>query len=327
MRYWWVNQNQTYRQETEGGYLWAPKRRRDGARNPFYDFMREVAPGDIVFSFADTWIRKIGIAEDYCRECPKPAEFGAAGRAWDDIGWRVRVRFFELDQPIRPRDWMPQLRPHLTERHSPLRADGGGNQIYLAAIPDALALALGGIIGRQFEQLSATARTFSQGANTGIYAQDEDVRSWESHEEAQVEQAAELPETEREALIQARVGQGLFRENVFRIENRCRVTGVTDPAHLRASHTKPWRSSSHDERLNGENGLLLTPSIDHLFDRGFISFEDQGTLLVSPIANHDALERMGVPCTRTIRVGQFSTGQAHFLEYHRNNIFLSRRTG
>lgn len=55
MRYWWVNQNQTYRQEVRGGYLWSPKRKANGSRNPFYDFMREVAPRDVVFSFADTW--------------------------------------------------------------------------------------------------------------------------------------------------------------------------------------------------------------------------------------------------------------------------------
>jgi putative restriction endonuclease len=52
MRYWWVNQNQTYRHEVEGGYLWSPKRSASGARNPFYEAMREVAPGDLIFSFA-----------------------------------------------------------------------------------------------------------------------------------------------------------------------------------------------------------------------------------------------------------------------------------
>ena len=48
MRYWWVNQNQTFRQEIAGGYLWSPKRNANGARNPFYESMREVSPGDLV---------------------------------------------------------------------------------------------------------------------------------------------------------------------------------------------------------------------------------------------------------------------------------------
>jgi len=54
MRHWWVNQNQTYRQEIDGGYMWSPKVNRNGNLNPFYEFMREVAPGDLIFSFADT---------------------------------------------------------------------------------------------------------------------------------------------------------------------------------------------------------------------------------------------------------------------------------
>jgi hypothetical protein len=79
VRYWWVNQNQTYRQEIGGGYLWSPKRKTNDQRNPFYESMREVAPGDIIFSFVDTRITALGIARSYCYESPKPTEFGSAG--------------------------------------------------------------------------------------------------------------------------------------------------------------------------------------------------------------------------------------------------------
>ena len=79
MRYWWVNQNQTYRHEVQGGYLWSPKRNANGARNPFYESMREVAPGDLIFSFMDTRILAIGVAQSFSWECPKPQEFGNAG--------------------------------------------------------------------------------------------------------------------------------------------------------------------------------------------------------------------------------------------------------
>lgn len=50
MRYWWVNQNQTYRTEVRGNFMWSPKTNADGARNPFYDTMRQVSVGDVVFS-------------------------------------------------------------------------------------------------------------------------------------------------------------------------------------------------------------------------------------------------------------------------------------
>lgn len=79
MRYWWVNQNQTFRHEVDGGYLWSPKRRKDGARHYFYETMREVAPGDLVFSFADTLVPAIGIVQSFVYESQKPSEFGNVG--------------------------------------------------------------------------------------------------------------------------------------------------------------------------------------------------------------------------------------------------------
>src|SRR5580704_5699953 len=100
MRYWWVNQNQTYRHEVFGGYLWSPKRNVNGVRNPFYESMREVAPGDLIFSFIDTRILAVGIAQSYCWESPKPLEFGTAGQNWETIGWKVKVNFTELANKI-----------------------------------------------------------------------------------------------------------------------------------------------------------------------------------------------------------------------------------
>ena len=95
--------------------------------------------------------------------------------------------------------------------------------------------------------------------------------------------------------------------------------------HLRASHCKPWRDSSNEERINGENGLLLTPTIDHLFDRGFISFEDSGLLIVSPLAHPPSLNLMGVAPDHTINVGAFTHGQKPFLDYHRESVLLQAR--
>jgi hypothetical protein len=83
--------------------------------------------------------------------------------------------------------------------------------------------------------------------------------------------------------------------------------------------------STHAERLDGENGLLLTPSIDHLFDRGFISFEGNGRLLVSPVAHGASLERMGAPLGERVNVGAFSAGQRQNLEFHRARVFLEAR--
>ena len=88
------------------------------------------------------------------------------------------------------------------------------------------------------------------------------------------------------------------------------------------SHCKPWRDSANEERLNGENGLLLTPTMDHLFDRGFISFEDSGILIVSPVADVPSLNRMGITTADVVNVGVFTEGQKRFLDYHRDAVLL-----
>jgi len=289
--------------------------------------MRELSPGDIVFSFADTWIRKVGIVQGYCHQCPRPPEFGSAGRAWNEIGWSARVRYFAVSSPVQPREHMHLLRPELPEKHSPLKADGGGNQMYLAAISDKMAHVLGTLIGSEYTSLVAGASEIAIGAGSQVSIDEQDSEEWEQHLVDVLNKSSVLPSTQREAVIQARIGQGQFRKNVSGIETHCRITKVNEPAHLRASHTKPWHSSTNDERLNGENGLLLTPTIDHLFDRGFISFEDNGDLLISPVARPRSLQSMGISFEPRTNVGGFSSGQKGFLAYHRESVFLARRGG
>ena len=127
---------------------------------------------------------------------------------------------------------------------------------------------------------------------------------------------------------QGRREQGQFRASVLAIETRCRVTRVDRPEHLVASHCKPWRECDNSaERLDGENGLMLTPTIDHLFDRGFISFESNGNLLISPVADTRSMEKMGIDVSGRLNVGAFSVGQQDYLDFHRDAVFLCSQTG
>ena len=319
MRYWWVNQNQTFKQERSGGYLWSPKRKSDGNRNPFYEFMRELAPGDIVFSFEGTYIRAISMVNSYCYECPKPIEFGGAGPNWDDIGWKVDVHYIDLINQIRPAEHMEIINPALPAKYSPLLSDGHGQRgVYLTVVSESLMQILINLIGREAREIVNMAFI-----NDDIGQYGESLIQWEDHLQKVIEDDGDLNSTQKEQIILARKGQGQFRKNVQILERCCRITKVDRPEHLRASHCKPWRDcKSADERLNGENGLLLTPSIDHLFDRGFISFEDNGFLLISPVAHEQSLQRMGVPIDEKLNVGKFSEAQKRFLDYHRDYVFL-----
>lgn len=323
MKFWWVNQNQTFEQEVRGGYLWSPKRKSDGSINPFYESMREVAPGDLIFSFEDTLIKALGLATSYARETPKPPEFRNAGPTWNKIGWRVDADFRILLNQIRPMAHIERLRPYLPERYSPLQTSGRGNQgVYLTWVDPPFAqelLTLIGFEGRQFWE-----RTKQPDAQV-MQRNPDDVQNWEEHLRIEIESDKQIPETEKSALILARRGQGVFKQHVALIEHACRVTKVDRSEHLIASHCKPWRDSSNEERLDGENGLLLTPSIDHLFDRGFISFDSDGTLLLSPVAHKPSLQKMGVPTEKLTKVGQFTSGQQKYLDFHRDSVFLQSK--
>lgn len=323
MRFWWVNQNQTFRHEVPGGYLWSPKRNRNGRTNPFYEFMKEVSPGDIIFSFADTRIPALGVALSYAYEAPKPLEFGQVGAYWETIGWRVDVQFTTLLNPVRPVDHIARLRPYLPSKYSPLQVNGDGLQsVYLTFVPELLAGQLVDLIGSEARAFLQTWSVADAQAPIALVGQAE----WEEHQVEVLKGASDISDTTKSAVVLARRGQGLFRARVASIEKRCRVTGVTNLEYLRASHTKPWRDATNEERLDGENGLLLSPDVDHLFDRGLISFEASGAILLSPVADVEAIHKLGI--TRDLlkqKSGAFSEGQRKYLDFHRENIFLEAK--
>jgi hypothetical protein len=108
--------------------------------------------------------------------------------------------------------------------------------------------------------------------------------------------------TEREALSQARIGQGAFRMALMKYWGSCAVTGVSEPTVLRASHIKPWRTSSNHERLDPFNGLLLAAHIDALFDVGLITFEMEGQIRLSPLLAEADLQQLGIVPTMRLRL-------------------------
>lgn len=128
-----------------------------------------------------------------------------------------------------------------------------------------------------------------------------------------------LKRTTRDALIEARLGQGVFRDDVLsRWGRACALTGCAFEPLLRASHIKPWGLATNKERLDPSNGLPLAAHVDALFDRGFISFSDAGELLASPHLPADALALLGG--ARALRRAPNAREQA-FLAYHRAELF------
>ncbi|WP_347261969.1 HNH endonuclease signature motif containing protein [Rudaea sp.] len=307
MAYWWVNHKQTRDHEIRGQYLWSPKCNANGARNQSYDNMTRVQPGDVVFSYANGYLGAIGRATSQAYASPKPAEFGSVGDYWSNEGWLVDIHFVGVTKPIRPREHLVQIGPLLPIRHSPIQPNGNGNQgIYLAAISDVLGLLLIGLLGAHvIRELDEAAEYVAERfPNAEVLA---DIHGIESD--------TSLLETQRVQLAKARIGQGLFRKRVVLLDGECRVTGVTDQRVLIASHIKPWRTSTNAERLNGHNGILLSPHVDALFDEHLITFENDGQMHVHSSLPRDVLNRWSINPEK--RVGKFRKEQHEFLANHR----------
>lgn len=271
MAFWWVNHKQTRDHEVRGGYLWSPFRNANGARNQTYDNMALATPGDIVFSYANGQVGAVGRVVHAASASPKPIEFGNVGNYWSNEGWLVDVVFEDVPKPLRPRDHIAAIGPLLPQRYSPIQPNGHGNQgVYLAGVSDALGLLLLALLRVEIRD--------GDGRADYLVERAPDPELLDDLHDIEVDEV--VPETQRVQLAKARVGQGLFRKRVILLDGACRVTGVTDQRLLIASHIKPWRAASNAERLNGHNGILLSPHIDALFDEHLLTFENDGRMHV-----------------------------------------------
>lgn len=135
--------------------------------------------------------------------------------------------------------------------------------------------------------------------------------------EAAKEELKDLPKTQRQAIIEARIGQGLFRTRLLRAyDKKCAVTGVDVQTLLRASHIKPWRNSNNEERLSADNGLLLIANLDAAFDAQLISFTDAGRMLFHESLGPNPQLTLGIKENSEL-LKQPSYRQREFLAFHR----------
>ena len=298
MAYFWVNQNKTYRHERDGQFLWAPKLDEGGNSQHHWTTMTKVQPGDVIFSYVNKTIKAVSTAKTSAFDAQQPASF--AGKMWEDDGWQIDVQFEELSQPLVLSELIEELRPALPSKYSPLNRNDEGNQGYLFPLPPAAGRILLSILDRQA------------------------LKTDEPDAEADLSSAIrklDLPATQRLALVNSRIGQGPFRDNLLTYwSSKCAVTGLSEPKLLTASHIKPWRDSNNEERLDLHNGLLLSPSYDALFDKGFISFNDDGNVVLSSAINEKEFEKTGI--SRLAKLRQLDTKHRIYLRYHREQILL-----
>jgi hypothetical protein len=128
--------------------------------------------------------------------------------------------------------------------------------------------------------------------------------------------------TEREQLVKQRIGQDVYRDALFKYwKGCCSITSLDIPGILRASHIKPWADCDNDgERLNVYNGFLLSANFDALFDKGLITFDDEGRIMFSSALSEDQIHGIGGEKFNTLH--WIDDRHLPFLEWHRNYVFV-----
>ncbi|MCD7773089.1 MAG: HNH endonuclease [Ruminococcus sp.] len=134
-------------------------------------------------------------------------------------------------------------------------------------------------------------------------------------------ESSKINKTEKEMLIKARTGQGIFRSSLIQKYGKCIVTGIDDERLLIASHIKPWRLSNNIERLSPENGLLLSALYDKLFDSGLISFDENMRILISPQLSTENREIINPDTNRRYIANPSDELQCN-MEFHRKYVYI-----
>ncbi|GKX50591.1 HNH endonuclease [Budvicia aquatica] len=298
-QFFWVNHKQTFRIARRDGFIWAPCRAKDNKPRASYESLKLAKDGDIIFSYAYGKIGAVGVITSNCHDAVQPPDFDSF---WDNQGWKVDVDFKILSEPLVPKLHLEQIVPLLPTVHSPIKPNGNGNETYLSKISPAL--------GKLLLSLTNTQNLVSAQGIRGFNELKDDL--------AEIESSSKIEPTEKERLYQARIGQGKFRRDVLKLYPACPVTGLEMPELLRASHIKPWRECSDKERLDPYNGIMLAPHIDALFDQGFISFTDEGQLMISQRVDvRESIKKMKLSIDINIKIYAQARG---YLALHRQKV-------
>ena len=152
-----------------------------------------------------------------------------------------------------------------------------------------------------------------------LEAVNQTARSEDAFIRAGTSEPVKISATTREALVMARVGQGKFRADLIkRWGGRCALTGLQNVNLMVASHINSWALSDNTERLDVENGLLLAPHIDRLFDQGLISFSSNGLVQISPSLG--AEDRIIFGLNRFTKIEALSERNLSYLDRHRKRF-------
>jgi len=299
-----VMQGGTYREEKTLGIIWSPQYDISGKVPHSWLRMKDVQRGDRIFHYVKGLIVAISIVQEDCKEGRKPLSMKNHGN-WNDDGYIVSLEYRELEVPLSIRDYFDKIAPLLPLKYSAFQEDGGGNQGYLYPCNEELSIKL-------LECISML----------NIYSPSDEQLEFSIDDVRRTEQnplAILIAETESEARMKIRLGQQKFRKSLMPLwKNECPLCGIKMDVVLRASHSKPWKDSLNHERLDPYNGVLLCCNHDALYDKGLITFDGKGKLLIS---DEIAKEEYGIyKLKEGIQIPALAENKPYF-KWHKRKIF------
>ena len=129
-------------------------------------------------------------------------------------------------------------------------------------------------------------------------------------------------EQEKKHLVRySREGQDEYRRKLLEECPFCPITMINEESLLIASHIKPWAVSDPKERIDPNNGFILSPLYDKLFDRGYITFSNDKRVSISNWLSRQVKERIGIKENQLFQFLPMNDSRARYLEYHRNMVF------
>ena len=307
-RYWWVNQRgHFFFEETKLGCIWAPKKNARG-RTPFHwQTLTKVRPNDIIFSYHKKKIAAVGIAISKAYNADRPDSFPSkkylsqrrkrTGEGWNMKGRKVNVNYKFLDNHVDIKKIFEKIKNHLNYKHSPYSVNfKRGNLGYLFYLNPLAAE----IIRQEID--SKDSITVDQ----KISDADSEINISSGKTDAIRKQ-------------KMRLKQGEFRINVLNLwNNKCCVTDLKEknPSLLVAAHIWPYmHCENNKQKIDRYNGLPLVPGYDKAFDKGYISFSDNGEIMKSNKIEVQELIKLGIDLDK--KISGLSSKHKFYLKKHR----------
>jgi putative restriction endonuclease len=305
MKFYWVNIGASYEEVRLTNSLWAPlytttpKDPDDPSKGtrtthfPHWDIVAEVKQGDVIFCNYNRRISFIAIATKDAFQAPRP--LGRAFSAWQNNGGRqVNVKLIDMPIPLSIDGYIHDMfvdRYNTQSTAKVFTSNGRVFQGYMVGLSPAAGVELLSLCGDVEEVVVDTSESTKHSGKK-----------------------PPLNGTTKKAIQEARIGQGQFRQDLIDLWKKCPVSGVQNHALLIASHTLPWAKSTDEQRLDKYNGFLFAAHIDRLFDRGLISFDNSGKMIISIFLSPNDMEALGIDSSISI---ELHPKNLPYLEKHR----------